>query len=373
LSDLDVTFSHQAELWLRELATRKRKPVAPSTLRVFGSYLRRLAPMIGDMKLAEINNAVLRELVQKLDAEKLSAKTINELAAVVKQVVGSVVDQDGSKVYRREWNHNFIDMPVVSNQSQPCVTANDVERCIKDAASDQERILYAVLAATGLRIAETLSIHVNGREDQTSWNPERQAIDVRSSIFNSQEICRLKTAAAKRTVDLDPGLNDLIVRYVEIKRIQPGDYLLQARSGRSMHLKTARERLAKHGIPGFHSFRRYRITRLRELGVPEDIVRFWVGHEGQSITDRYSKLSENVELRRTWSRREDLLGFELPRFAKSGHPEPQHDLPRRPREPATAPSSVELAEPPIVALAEPASPHYNAQPEDLDPFFYQGV
>jgi len=218
LLDLDVTFNQQAEVWLRELATRKRKPVSPSTLRVFGSYLRRLAPMIGDMKLAEINNAVLRELVQKLDAEKLSAKTINELAAVVKQVVGSVVDQDGSKVYRREWNHNFIDMPVVSNQSQPCVTANDVERCIKDAASDQERILYAVLAATGLRIAETLSIHVNGREDQTSWNPERQAIDVRSSIFNSQEICRLKTAAAKRTVDLDPGLNDLIVRYVEIKR-----------------------------------------------------------------------------------------------------------------------------------------------------------
>ena len=152
-SDLCVTFSGQAELWLRELAARKRKPVSPATLRVFGSYVRRLTPMIGELKLADVNNGVLRELVQKLDAEELSAKTINELVSLVKQVVGSVVDQDGNKVYRREWNHAFIDLPVVSDQKQPCVTANDVQRCIKDAATDQERVLYCVLAGSGLRIA----------------------------------------------------------------------------------------------------------------------------------------------------------------------------------------------------------------------------
>ena len=41
-----------------------------------------------------------------------------------------------------------------------------------------------------------------------------------------------------------------------------------------MHKKTATERLAKHKIPGFHAFRRYRISRLREIGVPEDSSKF---------------------------------------------------------------------------------------------------
>lgn len=220
-------------------------------------------PMIGEMKLADISNGVLRELVEKLDAENLSAKTINELIAVVKQVVGSLVDQEGNRIHKREWNHAFIDLPDISNQKQPCLSTKDVERCIRNATSDQEKLLYALLAGSGLRIAEAISTRVSGRGDQTSWTPEGQAIEVRSSIFNGREIARLKTAAAKRTVDLDPALSDLIAKFVELQGIQPGDYLFQARSGRPMHLKTARERLAKHGIAGFHSFRRLRITRLR--------------------------------------------------------------------------------------------------------------
>ena len=86
-----------------------------------------------------------------------------------------------------------------------------------------------------------------------------------------------------------------------------------------MHLKTARQRLAKHGVPGFHTFRRFRITRLREAGVPEDILRYWVGHEGKGITDRYSKLGENVELRHQWATQAGL-GFELPELSVDSSP-----------------------------------------------------
>jgi len=307
-----VTFRDQSEKWLADLAVRKRKPIAPSTLRVFNSYVRRLTPVIGETKLTEINNGIVRNLVQQLDAEKLSPKTINELVAVVKQVVGSLVDKDGNKVHQREWNHAFIDLPVVSAQKQPCLSAKDVDRCIKNAASDQEKLFYAVLAGSGLRVAEALAIHTSGRDDQTSWNPLSQSIDVHSSVFNGRELARVKTAAGKRTIDLDPQLSALIANYVQSHGIQKGDYLFQSRNHGPMHQKTARERLAKHGIPGFHSFRRYRITRLREFGVPEDIVRYWVGHEGQSITDRYSKLGENAELRREWACRPGLLGFDLP-------------------------------------------------------------
>ena len=347
---VERTFGQQGELWLRELATRKRKPVAPSTLRVFSSYVRRLTPMIGESKLADINNGVLRDLVQTLDREKLSPKTINELVSVVKQVVGSVVDQDGNEVFKRDWNHTFIDLPTVADQNQPCLTRQDVERCIENAATEQEKLLYAVLAGTGLRIAEALSIHVAGRADQTSWSPESQAIMVCSSIFAGKEIARVKTDAARRTVDLDPSLNDLIASFVEHEGIQPGAYLFQARSGRPMHLKTARERLAKHKIPGFHAFRRFRITRLRESGCAEDILRFWVGHEGQNITDRYSKLGEKIDLRLEWSRRAGL-GFDLPELCNSpGSPAPKVCSAPQPGTPAPAVEEV---------------PRYEATDDDL--------
>jgi hypothetical protein len=48
-------------------------------------------------------------------------------------------------------------------------------------------------------------------------------------------------------------------------------------------------------------------------------TRFWSGHTGQGITDRYSKLAENVELRKEWAARAGL-GFELHHLGKLGTP-----------------------------------------------------
>jgi integrase len=322
MSNPSVTFSQQSELWLDLLRTRKRKPVSPATLHAYSSYVRRLTPIIGETKLADINDGAVRQLVQELDKQKLNAKTINELVAVVKMVVSSQVDEEtGAAIFKREWSATYIDCPTVRKQKQPCVTAKDVEHCITEATSDQEALLYALLAGTGMRIAEVLSVHVDGSDNQTSWDHASGAIAIRSSLYNGTEIQRVKTVAARRTVDLDPSLNDLVTRFVELNGIQPGGYLFQTRRRRAMHVNTVRNRLAARGIPGFHSFRRFRITRLREYAVPEDILRFWVGHSGQSITDRYSKLGECDDLRREWATRAEL-GFALPELCKRGDPPP---------------------------------------------------
>jgi integrase len=62
---------------------------------------------------------------------------------------------------------------------------------------------------------------------------------------------------------------------------------------------------------GFHAFRRFRTTWLRKQHVPEDIIRFWLGHASSEVTDRYSKLSEDVEFRRSVAASAGL-GFEFP-------------------------------------------------------------
>jgi integrase len=48
---------------------------------------------------------------------------------------------------------------------------------------------------------------------------------------------------------------------------------------------------------GFHAMRRYRATWLRKQRAPEDLIRYWLGHSKNSITDGYSKLSEDVVFR----------------------------------------------------------------------------
>jgi hypothetical protein len=156
-----------------------------------------------------------------------------------------------------------------------------------------------------------------------------------------------------------------------------------------MHLKTARNRLRKLNVEGFHCFRRFRITRLRERAVPEDLLRFWVGHAGQSISDRYSKLAENVELRKKWAGVEAAgLGFDI-RLA--GHPAPESTSQSgtaalsQSAVPAKADARKALLQAKIVVkrslvrrkpalsvpdiVEAPTSPAYIASDEDLDPFF----
>jgi hypothetical protein len=49
--------------------------------------------------------------------------------------------------------------------------------------------------------------------------------------------------------------------------------------------------------PGFHAMRRFRATWLRKQTAPEDTIKFWIGHANESVTDKYSKLADDVEFR----------------------------------------------------------------------------
>jgi hypothetical protein len=72
--------------------------------------------------------------------------------------------------------------------------------------------------------------------------------------------------------------------------------------------------LKKLGQPkaGFHAFRRFRTTWLRKNRTPEDLIRFWLGHADESVTDGHSKLREDVEYRREVVNKIGL-GFEISR------------------------------------------------------------
>ena len=61
---------------------------------------------------------------------------------------------------------------------------------------------------------------------------------------------------------------------------------------------------------GFHTFRRFRFAVLRKAGVPDHLIKLWMGHS-QNLIDRYpAQLDVDITYRREWCEKTGL-GFEL--------------------------------------------------------------
>ncbi|MBZ5682395.1 MAG: tyrosine-type recombinase/integrase [Acidobacteriia bacterium] len=76
-------------------------------------------------------------------------------------------------------------------------------------------------------------------------------------------------------------------------------YIFATKSGRPLlqrNVLRALYQIADRKV-GFHCFRRFRVTHLRKNRVPEDLLRYWIGHADKSITDGYSKIKEDRAFR----------------------------------------------------------------------------
>jgi integrase len=338
-----ITFRNAATSYLQSASERKRKPLKPATTKSYYSYLtNHLLPTIGELPLAQVTNRSVRELVAALDAKKLSPKTVIEIIGFVKIVVASIVDDEGTPIYARTWNHEFMDMPVLGKQSQVAFEAPEIEKFIARARK-RESVLYALLAGTGLRIGEALAIRISGTDEQTVISPDCRTIFVRKSIYNSTEQ-EPKTADAIRDVDVCSELASFIEAYIDKRK---DGYLFCSDSGKpllqrnilrdSLHgiqkgraelqsYRTVNGTEVKHilfpAIPGvrkdtegFHAFRRYRSTHLDLSEVPRGMAQFWLGHADKNITDRYVKMQGRIKERQTWAEKVGL-GFKLPKKLK---------------------------------------------------------
>ena len=331
--NLGTTFKEQAEGWFKEVQTRKRRPIKPRTADAWATYLSYLNAQIGEVPLASVNNLAVKELIAKMASEvkkdkpRFCAKTISNYVQVVKMVVASAVNDKGEAIYPVKWNHDFMDLPEVKDQRTPTFAAEEVSTIISKAEG-QYQVLYALLAGTGLRIEEAFALQVE--------DIEGSVISVRHSMWNGKPYSP-KTAAGVREVDITNSLAELLRDHLNgrgtgfVFRTAAGTPL--ARSNvlrRSLH--KILEEMGREKC-GFHAFRRYRVTHLRKQRVPEDLLRFWIGHADGSVTDGYSKVKEDVEFRRFTAEKAGL-GFHIPTVAPK--------LPVAPIAPKTAGAEIAL-------------------------------
>jgi integrase len=228
---------------------------------------------------------------------------------LVKLVVDSAIDENGEQLFPRKWNHEFIDLPIVERQHQPTFSSETMTAIVQKAYG-QERVLLALLAGTGLRIGEALGLEVK------HLSADCKTLTVEQSCWEGT-IQTPKTKNAYRQVDLCTPLAQLLKTFVGDRHSglvfsnRIGKPLSQTNLlRRNFHPILAELAIAK---AGFHAMRRFRTAWLRRQRAPEDLIKLWLGHAEQSVTDSYSKVADDVEFRKEVTEKLGT-GFEIPAY-----------------------------------------------------------
>lgn len=296
-----TTFADQSNEYLRGLR-QSRNPASSSTLRAYESYLNaNLLPQIGSRQLSDLDNAAAKGIFDPL-ADKLAAKTVRGHFDVFKGVIASAIDANGNEIYPRKWNLSFLDLPTVTpaEQNTPEIPRKSLQEAFL-GGSPEDKLLWAFLAGSGLRIGEALAVRTTPDGTGNYWDRAARTINVEVQRHENGQFGPLKTSSSRRIVDLCQPLNDFL-----ISRAPQADFLFSSRE------RAARKRFDKL-MPhvGFHAFRRFRETQTGLAGTPDALSRFWAGHAAKDVHERYIKVGSFLEERRLWADRVGL-GFELP-------------------------------------------------------------
>jgi integrase len=269
-----------------------------------------ILPNLGDVPLVSVGNLALKGLVGQMVKAGLSPKTVNTYSQVVKSVVASAVNEEGEQLFPRKWNHEFVDMPVVekSKQNTPHFTS-EVVAGILAASTGYKQMFCALLAGSGLRVGEA-----SGLEIEKHVSEDFKTLYIRQKVRRGKLEHFLKTDAGCRDVDLCAALAGMLKTFVGSRN---SGFLFRNRKGNSLSQTNLLRRglhpaLKGVGQPkaGFHAFRCYRATWLRKSRTQEDLIRYWLGHADETVTDGYSKLREDVQYRKEVAEQVGL-GFEL--------------------------------------------------------------
>jgi integrase len=233
-------------------------------------------------------------------------------------VVASVVDeQTGEEMYPRKWNPILIDAPVVDKKKQKTpIFSGEIVTGIISKCPERYRTLFALCAASGLRMGEALGIDIK------DVSPDGSVIKIRQKAWKGQIHDYLKTINGEREVDLHSSVAKLVKKYVGIRQsgllfcTRTGKQLSQSnilRRGLHPTLKELKWQDSESGIKqaGSHAFRRFRNTYLRNHTLtPDGVIKFWMGHAGENMSDLYDKIRQDMQFRREVVEKAGL-GFEI--------------------------------------------------------------
>jgi integrase len=300
-----VTFRQRVE-WCRvnRSAWTEGKPGPVATME--SQLHKHILPRFGDLPLHMVDETAVQEFISDLKRTtfelrkpngdlvktyKLSRKTVLNIVGVVKLVLGKKV-----------WAIWELDLGKPVKPQQPYFNEEQLTRIIA-AAEGQYRVLFALLAGTGMRIGEAAGLHVEDMDLQNG------VIYVRRSVWQGVEQSP-KTENAVREIDIATELADVLRQHIGDR--WAGRVFMASNgspiSGNNVLKRVLHPLLVKLGIPkaGLHAFRHSRVTMLRKKGTPDHLQLQWIGHSSLRTTDRYSHTDQELEYRRLAARNAGL-------------------------------------------------------------------
>jgi integrase len=322
-----VTMQELCARWLQGLEARVALgKLKPASLATYRGYVRaHIIPNLGTVNLEDVRrNSCMKEFAENIAASKLHAKSglnpesARKVVSVVKAILESYRNDEGECLLDlSKWNTDFIfeSLENSGQLNQPTVSARHLNAVLSDVTmSARNRVFITLAAATGLRIGEMLALRM-GPSPASSW--EGGVIHVRESIWNGRSQTP-KTAAAIREVDLPSVVQGMLEAYSH--KLEPGDFIFSSNRGNPLDPSYVNKHILKPAwIPGAHSLRRFRVSHLAAVGCNVAILKFWIGHGPENISDIYKKMSEKTELRRAEAERCGTgLDIQLRTIARDG-------------------------------------------------------
>ena len=269
------TFSTEAAWW-REQKLSKYKP---SSQEAMGGHLDKyLIPQLGSLPMAAIDERRVQELITDMERveytrsdgvkKRLSPKSIRNVIGVPKLMLGK-------KVWR-DWNLVFPE-DIDPDKEQRYFTPAEMIQIV-NAADGQWKVLFALMAGSGLRIGEVSGLEIEDLDLAAGL------IRVRRGIWKGRAITP-KTKRGKRTVFIEPTLVWMLSSYLAGRT---SGRVFQTASGKphSRHNVWRKLKLILKSLGlqpgGLHAFRHGRVSMLQANGMPGDLLLAQVGHSNSA-------------------------------------------------------------------------------------------
>jgi integrase len=258
---------------------------APKTLVKYNGVLDRVAELAGRLKRKSMAGIDLQFIdayrKDRTDAEA-APKTIYNETIIIKQLVNF------AKSRRLVASDPLAGLKLREPKPtpQPCWTEDEVEHILA-SASPVYRAAYTALADTGLRIGELKYL---------TWDD----VDFVNNVLHirPKDDWKPKTGD-QRAVPMSVRVRSLLERLPRISRwvltappsrIYPeGDHQISERR----LLLALKQILRRLGLRGhLHTFRHAFISRALTSGIPESVVRSWVGHVDADVIRLYTHIAD---------------------------------------------------------------------------------
>jgi integrase len=319
-----VTMREQADAWYSLMSNPRRvgkngRRTALSTLDSWKGIVESIKAELGDIPLSAFvrNQQPIADYITKLVDDKKSAKTVKNYFFVIKAIVGSAKDVSTRRqLYPVAWDNEVLLMPRVNpkQQRRPVFTAKQVGQIV-ERAEGQYKVLFAVLAASGLRISEVLGLKI----ENVLSDCYRLRIVEKNYAGRQEDF--LKTDNGERMVELHSSIAKLLRDHIG-NRTQ--GFVFENKKKKAL---CASNILERHLHPvlvgdeetagvtgkkaGEHAFRRFRDGHLRAKRCPAGLLKYWIGHSRtQDMSDLYDG-SVDDEAYRMEVAEEMGIGFDL--------------------------------------------------------------